>query len=283
MLAPLPEILAERRRAGAAVAAFTCYGVEAAAAAMRTAERLDAPAMLLISARAHAGPSGDALLAALVAIADRGAAPACVQLDHVSDLDQIERALDAGAGAVMADGSQLPYAENVELCHAAAELAHRHGAHVEVELGHIAGDEELARAVESGALTDPTEAVDFVQATGASCLAVSIGNVHGRYRGQPVLDLERLERIAAGVDVPLSLHGASGLPAEVVRACIARGIAKVNVNTELRAAAFDAIDATLPQVRDGLGLLRLSETVGAALQEVMLDKAAGLAGRREPA
>ena len=134
----------------------------------------------------------------------------------------------------MADGSARPYADNVEFVRRAAELAARSGAGVECELGGITGDEDVAEAVAAGALTDPAEAVEFMAATGADCLAVSIGNVHGVYRDPPDLDWARLAAIRSGVTQPLSLHGASGIPPAMLQRAIDAGIAKVNVNTELR-------------------------------------------------
>jgi tagatose 1,6-diphosphate aldolase GatY/KbaY len=135
----------------------------------------------------------------------------------------IESALEAGAGAMMADGSELPYEENAAFVERAAGLARTYGAGVEAELGHLSGDEDVATAVAAGALTDPAEAAEFVARTGADCLAVSIGNVHGTYHGLPRLDWDRLEAIRSLVSTSLSLHGASGIPDEMVQRTIAMG------------------------------------------------------------
>ena len=125
------------------------------------------------------------------------------------------------------------------------------------ELGAIAGDEDVAAAVAAGALTDPGEAAVLVEQTGAACLAVSIGNVHGAYREPPQLDWARLAAIRERVDVPLSLHGASGLPDADVRRAIALGVAKVNVNTELRERYLAATADRLPAARPDARLLEL--------------------------
>ena len=167
--------------------------------------------ILLIGGRVFSDRHGPLLLAALLAVAERSDARACVQLDHCDDLAVIEAALDAGAGAVMADGSARPYAANVEFVRRAADLARARGAGVECELGGIAGDEDVAEAVAAGALTDPRQAVEFMAETGGDCLAVSIGNVHGVYRDPPDLDWARLEAIRTSTREPLSLHGASGI------------------------------------------------------------------------
>jgi tagatose 1,6-diphosphate aldolase GatY/KbaY len=271
MLTSFAELLASRRE-GAAVGAFTCYDLEAAGAVLRAAAGAGTGAILLIGGRSYTDPDGGLLLAALVAAARTSEARACVQLDHCAELAVIESALEAGAGAVMADGSELPYEENAAFVERATELAQRHGAGVEAELGHLSGDEDVATAVAAGALTDPAEAADFVARTGVDCLAVSIGNVHGTYRGAPRLDWDRLEAIRSLVSTPLSLHGASGIPDEMVRRTIATGVAKINVNTELRSAYLGATADALPSALEGSRLNALHAAQSAAVERVVRAK-----------
>jgi tagatose 1,6-diphosphate aldolase GatY/KbaY len=260
------------RRDGRAVGAFTCYDLETAGAALRAAGAAGVGVILLIGGRSYTDPDGRLLLAGLVAAAGASAARACVQLDHCDDLAVIESALEAGAGAVMADGSELPYEDNIAFVARAAELGRRHGAGVEAELGHLSGDEDVATAVAAGALTDPAQAADFVDLSGADCLAVSIGNVHGTYRDPPALDWDRLEAIRSSVSVPLSLHGASGVPDAMVRRSIATGVAKINVNTELRTAYLDATGETLPSVLAGSRLNALHAAQSVAVERVVAAK-----------
>lgn len=271
MLTPFADLLAARR-AGTAVAAFTCYDLETATAVLHAATEAHAGVILLIAARSYAEAGGDLLLAALVAVARRAEAAACVQLDHCDDLTAIEAAFAAGAGAALADGSALPFERNVELVARAVESARRHGGSVEAELGGIAGDEDVARAVAPGALTDPSDATRFMAQTGAACLAVSIGNVHGLYREPPQLDWARLDAIRAGVSAPLSLHGASGLPADQVRRSIAAGVAKINVNTDLRDAYLAATSEVIGSVIDGSRLGALHAAQISAVGEVVSAK-----------
>lgn len=271
MLTSFAELLSSRR-AGSAVGAFTCYDLEAAEAALGAARSADVGVILLIGGTSYTEPGGGLLLAALVGAAAAADVRVCVQLDHCDDLAVIESALAGGAGAVMADGSELPYDENIEFVGRAAGLARRHGAGVEAELGHLSGDEDVAVAVAAGALTDPAEAADFVDRTGADCLAVSIGNVHGAYRDPPSLDWDRLEAIRATVPAPLSLHGASGIPDEMVRRSIATGVAKINVNTELRSAYLEATSEALPAAMDGSRLNALHSAQSAAVERVVAAK-----------
>lgn len=152
------------------------------------------------------------------------------------------------------------------------------GAGVEAELGHIEGGEDVAAAAAAGALTDPDEAARYAAETGIDCLAVSIGNVHGQYAASPSLDWARLERFPELVDVPLSLHGASGLPDSDLRRAVASGICKVNVNTELRARLFSELALRVPETTSGLRLLELESALADAVAEVAAEKLRLLAG-----
>jgi tagatose 1,6-diphosphate aldolase GatY/KbaY len=270
VLVSFRELLAERSERGAAAGAFTCYDVTTAIGVVRAAEAESVPVILLVAEASFRAPSGRLLVPALLGVADAAAVPMCVQLDHVSDDALIDAALEAGIGAVMADGSRLPLAENAAF---AAAVRDRSGAAgVEAELGHVEGGEDVAAATEAGALTDPDEAARFVAATGCDCLAVSIGNVHGRYASPPSLDWSRLERIRGLVDVPLSLHGASGLPAEGVRHAVSLGISKVNVNAEIREAYLGRLAERLPEALDGLKLLDLEQAVAEAVAAAVREK-----------
>lgn len=270
MLVAFGELLAERRALGAAAGAFTCYDVTTALGVARAAEARNAPVILLLAESSFRGPSGPLLLPALLAVAAQTTVPVCVQLDHVADDVLIDEALAAGVGAVMADGSRLPESENAAFVGAVRARAGRAG--VEAELGHIEGGEDVAAATEAGALTDPDEAARFVAATGCDCLAVSIGNVHGRYAAPPRLEWDRLEQIRARVDVPLSLHGASGLSDADVRRAVSLGVCKVNVNTEIRERYFAQLEAGLPGARRGLNLLDLEAGLGDAVADVVTAK-----------
>jgi tagatose 1,6-diphosphate aldolase GatY/KbaY len=267
MLTPFRTLLEERRAAGAAAAAFTCYDVTTALGVVRAAEERQAPLILLVSEASFGGRDGPLLVAALAAVAERASVPACVQVDHVADPALVEAALAAGVGAVLADGSRLSYEENAALVQRAVEAAPG-GVGVEAELGHIEGGEDVAVAAAAGALTDPDQAAAFARETDADCLAVSIGNVHGSYASTPILHWDRLERIRERVgDLPLALHGASGLTPDDVRRAVSLGICKVNVNTELRRRYLGALSDRLPEALPGLRLLELGQAVVAAVAE----------------
>ncbi|HET9241969.1 MAG TPA: class II fructose-bisphosphate aldolase [Gaiella sp.] len=278
MIAPFREILDERRSRRAAAGAFTCYDATTACGVVHAAEARDDPVLLLVSEASVRSRDGRLLLPALAAVANTATVPVCVQLDHATSLDVIGSALDTGAiGAVLADGSRLPYDENVAFVERVGALAASHGAELEVELGHIEGGEDIAEAAAAGRLTDPEEAQSFVAATDAACLAVSIGNVHGTYASTPALDWARLEAIRGAVDVPLSLHGASGLSEDDLRRAVASGIAKVNVNTEVRERTFATIGGRLDELSRGWQIAALDAAIVDAVAEVVGEKLASLA------
>ena len=267
------SMLAEAAAAGRAVGAFTCYDMVGFEAVVRAAEERAAPVIVLVGPGSVAAKGGERLLAAFHAAAGQAGVPALVQLDHAADRELIGRAAAAGVDAVLADGSRLPYEENLAFTTAVAQELAPLGIAVEAELGRIEGDEDLAAQASNGALTDPAEAAAFVRSSGAGCLAVSIGNVHGHYTGTPALDWERLERLR-GAGAPLALHGASGLPDADVSRAVSLGIAKVNVNTELRAAYFGALDAGVAARAEALDLRGLGEAVIDAVADTVAAKLA---------
>lgn len=278
MIASFSEILRQEEAAGRAVGAFTCYELSTALGVLHAAEDADVPVILLVSCASFTTRGGELFAAALLAAARQARAPACVQLDHVSELEIITRAVDLGIGAVMADGSRLALTENVQLVREAVRLGRQRGSAVEAELGRIEGEEDVASAGDVGALTDPDEAAEFIAQSGAHCLAVSIGNIHGTYVRPPALDWQRLDRIRGAVEAPLSLHGASGLPPADLAHAVRSGIVKVNVNTELRRRAFEELSARLPELEPGYRMLELQTVLAAAASEVAAASLAALRG-----
>jgi tagatose 1,6-diphosphate aldolase GatY/KbaY len=243
MLVATSQLLDDARQGGYALGAFNVYNMEQALAVARTADALASPLILQILPKA-VQLSGSALVALCLDIARRVSVPAAVHLDHCASAEIIEAALSHGMSSVMADGSQLSYEENLRFTREMAHLAGAKGALVEGELGRLSGSEEgWAVASHLSQLTDPEQAAEFVAHTGVGALAVCIGNVHGRYRGEPVLDLDRLADIAKRVAIPIVLHGTSGLPDGMIRRSIALGVCKFNVNTELRNAYLRSAQA----------------------------------------
>ena len=182
--------------------------------------------------------------------AEKAAVPVVMHLDHGSSFDLAMQAFRAGYTSIMIDGSPKPFSENVQVTRAVASACHPAGIPVEAELGKVGGKEDDLIGGEGNPYTDPREAQAFVEATGVDFLAVAIGTAHGVYKGVPRLDLDRLREIRAIVSIPLVLHGTSGVPDDTVRACIARGICKVNYATDLRIAFTKGVSAYLKEHPD---------------------------------
>ena len=249
MLARGTEILAKAVAEHSAVPAFATYNLEMVQAVVAAAEQTGRPVIILAGSSHfnHAGRS--ALISIALQAAGDSTATIGVHLDHCRDLAEIEQCVRAGYSSVMVDGSHLSFEDNVGLTRAAVALAHPAGAWVEAELGAVPGDEDVSiDAAPAQAMTDPLEAADFVERTGVDALAVAVGNVHGLTTTPVSLDLERLAAIRDVIVVPLVLHGASGLPHEQLSGAIRCGVAKININTELRQAYLAAVVSVLPSV-----------------------------------
>jgi len=163
--------------------------------------------------------------------------PVALHLDHGSSFEKAMECIRRGYSSVMIDGSKYPFEENIAMTKKVVEAAHSVGVSVEAELGKLGGTEDDHTVEEREAtFTDPDEAVEFVERTGIDALAVAIGTAHGVYKGEPNLDFKRLETINNKIDIPLVLHGASGVPDSDVRKAVSFGINKVNVNTAFQQA-----------------------------------------------
>jgi len=261
---------------GWAIGAFSTYTLEITQAICRAAQEIGAPVIIQAGASAFSHAGMAELAAQAVLAADRAGVPVGVHLDHSRDLAQITACLEAGYTSVMVDGSHLPFEDNVALTHETVALAAAHGAWVEGELGAIPGDEDVSLSITAGELTDPARAEEFAARTGVDALAVAVGNVHGTAAGPTPLDLDRLKAIRAVVPVPLVLHGASGLPLSELQAACTLGVAKVNVNTELRVAFLAALADALPEVTPGADVARALARARSAVQDAVRTKITSL-------
>ncbi|MFD9391356.1 ketose-bisphosphate aldolase [Streptomyces sp. NPDC060000] len=237
------ELVTRARTARTAVAAFNVITLEHVEAVIAGAEAVGAPVVLQVSENAVAYRHGRLLpLAhAAAAAAERAAVPVALHLDHVRSDLLLRQAAEAGFSSVMYDASRLPYDENLAATRTAVDRAHAQGLWIEAELGEIGGK----GAHTPGARTDPVEARAFVADSGVDALAVAIGTVHAMTTRTAALDHDLLGRLGADLDVPLVLHGSSGVPDRELTAAVAGGIAKVNIGTALNQAMTGAIRAYL--------------------------------------
>ena len=205
------------------------------------AEELKTPIIIGIADRFVDRLDFEMLAEVMIFLAKRSSVPVCVHLDHAKSLKNIIRAIKAGFTSVMFDGSNLPFEENIKKTKEVVEIAHSVGVSVEGELGVVGRGEWDFKNPEF--YTKPEEAEVFAKQTGVDALAVSIGTVHGVYKGEPKLDFERLAEIRKRVDCYLVLHGGSGLSDDDFKKCIEYGIDKVNIFTDLTLA----INEKLPE------------------------------------
>ncbi|WP_328871443.1 class II fructose-bisphosphate aldolase [Streptomyces sp. NBC_00287] len=257
MLLTGPEALKSLTRAyesNRALPGFVAYNLETVQAIVAAAEANPEHPVLIQAGSSpfkHAGR--DPLMRLALDAAKASSVRVGVHLDHSRDLDEITACLEAGYTSVMIDGSHLPFRENIALTREAVRRAADYGAWVEAELGALPGDEDVSTnaSATTTAMTEPAQAAEFVAETDVDALAVAVGNVHG-FTATPVrLDLDRLSEISSANPVPLVLHGASGLPEPQLKAALTRGVAKINVNAELRRAYLQAVQAELPKAIPG--------------------------------
>ncbi len=247
MLTGMLELLHAGRNANPpwAVPAFNVIGLEHAEAIVRGAEAERAPVILQISQNAVRYRLGlvEPLAAACVALAASVSVPVALHLDHATTRDLCERAARAGAGSIMFDASTDDDEINVVRTREIVGWARGAGVAVEGEIGVVGGKEGTVTTDEG--LTDPDAASRYVAATGVDVLAIAVGTEHGMTSRRPTLDLDRISAVRDTVDVPLVLHGSSGVPDDLLVEAVRRGITKVNVATRLNVALTGAIRQVL--------------------------------------
>ncbi|MDX7992859.1 tagatose bisphosphate family class II aldolase [Xenorhabdus littoralis] len=242
------EMLRKAQREGYAVPAFNVHNLETIQVVVETAARMSSPVIL-------AGTPGTFRYAGLeyiVSICQQAAflnqLPVALHLDHHEVFSDIHQKVKAGIRSVMIDGSHLPFESNIMTVTEVVRLCHSYDASVEAELGRLGGQEDdLSVDSKDSFFTDPQAAKIYVERTGIDSLAVAIGSAHGLYQGEPHLDFDRLAAIRQLVDIPLVLHGASGLSEAMVRKAMGLGICKLNVATDLKIAFADAIKSYFAQ------------------------------------
>lgn len=250
MIVSLKHILQLAESTGSAVAAFNVTSFDGIRSVLDAAEETKRPVILQFAPAAHEvfipfkeiGP-------VMMFLAERASVPVCVHLDHGADLSEVKAALDMGFTGVMYDGSALPYDQNVANTVAAVEVARRYGASVEAEIGSM-GREESESANGEGVpcesqYTDPDIASRFVRETGIDALACSFGTVHGIYVSDPVLDFPRIKAIREKTNVPVVMHGGSGISDSDFRRCIENGVRKINFYTYAAKYAGEAVRDSL--------------------------------------
>lgn len=262
------EVLETARTGGYAVGAFNINNMEILQAVVEAAKEEKSPVIIAATSGAIKYAGLNYIATMVKTASELTPVPMTLHLDHGTDFDTAAKCIGAGFTSVMIDGSPLDFEGNIALTKKVVEIAHPKEVSVEAELGRLAGVEEVAVKEREAILTDPNAAKEFVDRTGIDVLAVAIGTSHGAYKfkGEPKLDFERLKEIREKVDVLLVLHGASGvseemvekarkygaelagakgIPDESIRQAISLGIAKINIDTDLRLALMTSVREAL--------------------------------------
>lgn len=226
----LKEILQDARNRQYAIPCLGAINLEAVIGIVKAAQEKSSPLILCYNKQLTPQIPIEVTMPIIVDIAKSAKIPIATILDHGSDFELIMKSIHYGSSSVMFDGSGLPFDENVAKTKEVVKVAHSLGVSVEAELGGVGGS--AVEAVETSAtesvFTDPGQAKKFVELTGVDCLAISFGNVHGKYKGTPNLDYERVKKIFSCVEIPLGMHGASGLDEYNYKSAIKCGISKLN-------------------------------------------------------
>ncbi len=236
-LVSMAQLLLDAQQGQYAVGAFNCNNMEIVQAIVSAAEAEKSPVIVQASQGAikYAGIEYIAAMTRLAA--EKASVPVALHLDHGTSFAQIMSCVRNSFTSVMIDGSKLPLEENIALTNKVIEAVRPLGISVEAELGKIGGTEDDITVSEKEALfTDPAEAERFVSETKVDALAIAIGTAHGQYKGIPKLDFQRLTEIRKRVNVPIVLHGSSGVPDEAIQKAVSLGVCKVNIDTNIREA-----------------------------------------------
>ena len=258
---------------GYAVGAFNAINMEIVQAIIESAVEERSPVIIQASQGAIKYAGLDFIVAMVKAAAESADVPVVLHLDHGTDFDQVMRCIRRGFSSVMIDGSRLPLEENISITKKVLEVARAVGVSVEAELGKIGGTEDDISVSERDALfTDPQEAKTFIEETGVDALAVAIGTAHGVYKGEPRLDFPRLKKIKELTDVPIVLHGSSGVPDDAIRKAVELGVSKINIDTDIRQAFVGRAVAYMKENPDNIDPRKLLAPAKEEAKKIIREK-----------
>ena len=241
------QILLDAQKGGYAVGAFNVENMEMVMAVLAAAEETKSPVIMQTTPSTVKYAGTDYYLANVKVAAERASVPVVMHLDHGDSFELAMKAFRTGYTSIMIDGSKLPFEYNIQLTKSVTDACHAGNVPVEGELGRVGGKEDDLVVGDDNPYTDPLEAMEFVKRTNVDFLAVGVGTSHGVYKGIPKVNVDVLSAIRSVVDIPLVLHGTSGVPDEQVIECVKRGICKVNYATDLRIAFTNGIKSYMAE------------------------------------
>ena len=234
MYTTLKKVLKEAEDLNMAIGAFNTHNLEMLPAIIKAAVNQRTPVIIQTSCGTANYVGHKNLVSICKSMAEEYGVDIVLHLDHAKDYDEIRKAIDAGYSSVMFDGSSLPLKDNILGTKRVVEYARKFDVSVEAELGTVGGTEDgIVVEQKDVQYTDPEDAVEFIRQTGIDALAVAIGTNHGQYKSKTKINFKRLEEIKKAVDIPLVIHGGTGVKEEDVKKVICLGIRKFNVGTEL--------------------------------------------------
>ncbi len=218
-----------------AVAAFNLVDYNTVKGMVQAAEELNAPVICQTSSKTIDYYSHEEIVSWVRTAAADSSVPVVLHLDHCKNIEMIEKCAQAGWTSIMIDASEFPFDENLEMSKRVRDIAEKYNVGMEAELGQIMGvEDDMVVDEADSVLTDPEDAKKFCDALDLSAFACAVGTAHGFYKGEPVVDFERIEAINKATNTPMALHGGTGLSDETFAKAIARGSAKVNISTNLK-------------------------------------------------
>lgn len=277
MLAKPHQILRDALHAEYAIGAFNASNMEMVQAIVRAAEKRSSPVIVQTSEGALEYATLPLLSTIIATIAKASSVPVIMHLDHGKSIDMVKHCIEAGYTSVMIDVSTLPYEENIAKTKQVVDYAHARGVWVEAELGAIIGHEGIkdlhGGKTPDSLFTNPKQAHDFADRTGVDALAVSVGTIHGAFTGQEYIRFELLAEIQDAVpDMPLVIHGASGIAGKHLQQACATHVCKVNVDTELRIAFERAASVYFTEKHDSYDPRKILGPCRDAMQAVVEEK-----------
>ncbi len=267
------ELLEQAGKGNYAVGAFNCNNMEIIQAIIAAAEAEKSPVIIQASQGAIKYAGLDYIVSLVHTGAKKAKVPVCLHLDHGTDFQQVVRCIAQGFSSVMFDGSKLTLEENIAVTKRIVEIAKAVGVSTEAELGKIGGTEDdISVLAKDAMLTDPADVKYFAEQTGVDSLAVAIGTAHGQYKAEPKLDFERLAQIQRLVNIPIVMHGSSGVPDKDVQKAISLGVRKVNIDTNIREAFVKGVKEVIVKNPQEIDPRKILGPAKEAMTEIVREK-----------
>lgn len=271
-LTNMTDMLRAARSEKYAVGAFNILDFNSMRAVIEAAEDLESPVIVQTSEKTVKLWGFRSIMNWIRDLADKTNIPVAIHLDHCKNIDFIKACIDSGWTSVMIDASSLPFEKNIELSRKVVEMAHPYGISVEAELGEIGGvEDDIAVEEKDAHMVNPQKAKVFLEEVNMDCFAPAIGTAHGIYKGEPRVDFDRLKEISHISQIPLALHGGTGLSEAVFKRSIALGCAKINISTQLKYAFIDGFVNYHKDYPDEYNPLNVINAQFSDLKEVILE------------